>query len=293
MPMTSPAATGFRQACHRSASRVLKKCTSASATRNAARVRSVKSGSVTGDEFRIANFELRILNSSFESRNSKFNRMPLKVSPRPLDVGANLIGQLHRRAELSLAANELVKVNAHRIVVDVRVEVEDVALDGDGVVFVQRGAHADVGHALERAVEALETRRGDVDAAAGEELVGRIDVDGGESDLAPQPAAGGDAALDEVSASEGDVGAADGAFGDRVAHDRAGHAHAADAHVVESAHVESESPPRVFQPLQVPLPPRAKAKIASDPHFGHAQRAHQELLDEAVGGPARELVPEG
>src|SRR5947208_10492710 len=105
--------------------------------------------------------------------------MPPKVCPCPIDVLSDLVRQFHRRAELLLAANELVEVEAYRIAVDVGVEVEDVALDGDGVVLVQGGAHADVGHALERAAEALEARGGDVDAAAGKELVRRIDVHGG------------------------------------------------------------------------------------------------------------------
>src|ERR1051325_5074882 len=167
---------------------------------------------------------MRILNSSFEIRNSKFNRMPREVPPRPLDVPSYLLGQLQRRAELLFPPNELVEVEAHGVVVDVGVEVEDVALDGDGVVLVQGRAHADVGHALERAVEALESRGGDVDAAAGEELVGRIDIHRGKADLAPQPPPGGHAAVDEVRAAEGDVDAADGAFGAGLADDRAGHA---------------------------------------------------------------------
>src|ERR1044072_3803219 len=88
-----------------------------------------------------------------------------EVASRALDVVADLIGQLQRRPELLLAPHQLVEVEAHAVVVDVGVEVEDVALDGDGVVLVQRRAHADVGHALEAAVEALEARGGDVDAA--------------------------------------------------------------------------------------------------------------------------------
>ena len=48
-----------------------------------------------------------------------------------------------------------------------------------------------------------------------------------------------------------------------------------------------------MQPLQIALASGTEAKIASDPHLRHAQRAHQKFLDEAIGGPARELVREG
>src|SRR5437667_4614454 len=121
--------------------------------------------------------------------------MPEEVAAGALDVEPDLVRQLQCRTELLLAAEELVEVQPHRVAVDVGVEVEDVALDGDGVVLVERGAHADVGHALEAAGEALEARGGDVNARAGEEVVGRVHVDGGESDLAAEAAAGGDAAV--------------------------------------------------------------------------------------------------
>src|SRR5262249_37789204 len=170
---------------------------------------------------------------------SNLNRMPREVAARLFNVLSYLVGQLQRGAELFLAPDQLVEVKPHGVVVDVGVEVEDVTLDGDGVVLVQRRPHADVGHALERAVEALEARRGDVDAAAGEELVRRVDVHRRKTDLAPEPPPGGDAALDEVRAAEGEICAADGAFGDGVAHDGARHADPSQAHVVDAAHFES------------------------------------------------------
>src|SRR5262245_66185734 len=148
--MTSAAATGFRHACHKSASRVLKKWTSDSARRNANSVRSVKLGSV------------------------KCIRMSPEVCTRRFDVLSDLVGQLQRRPELLFPPDQLMKIQPHRVAVDVGVKVEDVALNRRCVVLIQRGADADVGHALERAVEALEARGADIDAAAGEELVGRI-----------------------------------------------------------------------------------------------------------------------
>src|SRR3954464_10691791 len=117
--------------------------------------------------------------------------MPEEVPPRPLDVHPDLVRQLERRTELLLAPQQLVEVETDGIAVDVRIEIEDVALDRDGVVFVERRPDADVGHAFEASVEALEARRGDVDAGPRIEVVLRIDVDGGEADLAPEAAAGG------------------------------------------------------------------------------------------------------
>src|SRR5258705_11179837 len=218
-----------------------------------------------------------ILTSSFEPRTSNLTRVPRKVPSRFLDVLPYLIGQLHRRAKLFLAPDQLVEEQPDVVVIDVGVEVEDVALDGGRVVFVERRTDADVGHALEGAVEALEARGGDVDAAAGEQLVRRIDVDGGEADLAAEAAAGGDAAVDEVGAAEREIRAADGALGHGIAHDGAGDAHAADADVVDAAHLESEAPAGRFEPRQISLPPRAEAEVASDAHLGHLQRGEQEL----------------
>src|ERR1044071_6977704 len=140
-----------------------------------------------------------------------------KVLARPRDVLANLVGELERGAELLFAPQELVEVEAHGVAVDIGVEVEDVALDGDRIVFVERRTHADVGHALEGARETLEARRRDVPAAAGKELVRGIDIHLREAELAAEAAAGGDAAVDEVTAAEGEIDGGHGAFGDRGA----------------------------------------------------------------------------
>src|SRR3954463_16392850 len=98
--------------------------------------------------------------------------MPQKVSPRGLDVHADLIGQFEGGLELLFAPEQAVEVEPHRVAVDVGVEVEDGALDGDGIVFIESRSHADVRHALEAPAETLEARGGDVDPAAGIELVG-------------------------------------------------------------------------------------------------------------------------
>src|ERR1051326_749174 len=101
-----------------------------------------------------------------------------KPAARAIDVVADLIRQLQRGAELLFAPEERVEIEPHRIAVDVGVEVENVALDGRRVVFVEGGADADIRDALERTGETLESRRRDVDAGAGDELVRRVDVDG-------------------------------------------------------------------------------------------------------------------
>src|SRR2546423_5879934 len=112
-----------------------------------------------------------ILNSSFEPRPSNLHRIPPKVLSRLFNIRPYLPRQLQRRAELLLPADQLVEAKPHGVAVDVRIEVEDVAFNGRGVVLVQCGAHADVGHALEGAVEVLEARGGDEAAAAGKEVV--------------------------------------------------------------------------------------------------------------------------
>src|SRR5947208_3247640 len=108
--------------------------------------------------------------------------MPREKPSRPVDVLVDLIVQLEGRAELSLAPQQLMKIQPHDIAVDVGIEVEDVALDRHSIVFEQRRPHADVRDALKRTGEALEAGRGHVDAAAWIELVRRIDVDGRKSD---------------------------------------------------------------------------------------------------------------
>src|SRR5436309_12513764 len=102
-----------------------------------------------------------------------------KPAARALDVVADLIRQLQRGTKLLFAPEQGVKVEPHRVVVDVRVEVEDVALDRRRIIFVKSRTDADVRDALERAGKAFEARRRHVDARAGEQLVCRIDIDGG------------------------------------------------------------------------------------------------------------------
>src|SRR5688572_26621725 len=146
--------------------------------------------------------------------------MPEEVTARPLDVLADLVGELQCRAELLLAAEETMKVDADRVAIHVRVEVDDVALDRRRVVLIERGSDADIGDALERAREALESRRRHVDAAAREQIVCGIDIDGWKPDLASEAAAGGDAAVDVIRTSQRESGGVKRAFGDGVADQR-------------------------------------------------------------------------
>src|SRR5262249_19292797 len=162
---------------------------------------------------------------------------------------------------------------------------EDVALDGDGVVFVERRADADVRYALEAAVEALEARGGDEDAAVGVELVERIDVHSGEADLASEAAAGGHESVDEVGPARGQGNGAHGPAGDASADTRAGDADAADAHFVDAVDVKAELLPCGLKLFQMSLTPCAEGEVAADADLGHLQRGHEELFDEAVGRP--------
>jgi Zn-dependent protease with chaperone function len=109
---------------------------------------------------------------------------------------------------------------------------------------------------------------------------------------APEAAARRDASVDEVGAAEGHGHGAQRTLGDRVADDRARHADAAHLHVVHAHHAEAVPLARVGELAQVALAARAEREVAADAHFLHVQRADEELVDEAVGGPARELVRE-
>src|SRR5438270_356093 len=82
-----------------------------------------------------------------------------------------------------------------------------------------------------------------VDAAAGEKIICRIDVDGRKSDLAAEFSSGGDAAVDEVRAAEGEIDDVDRSFGDGVADERRRHADAANPHVAHSFDAKSGSRP--------------------------------------------------
>src|SRR5256885_10825121 len=103
--------------------------------------------------------------------------MPCEVPSRPVDVGVNLIVQLDRRSELLLAPQQVMKEETDHLTVDVGIEVEDVTLDRERVVFVHCGTDADVRHALECSGKALEVGGRDVDTAARMQLVRRLDVD--------------------------------------------------------------------------------------------------------------------
>src|SRR5687767_14276648 len=108
------------------------------------------------------------------------------------DVLANLIGQFESRPKLALSPQQAMKIDAHHVVIDVGIEVENMALDRDGVVLVQCWAHADIGHAFEVSGECLEAGRGHVHPRSWEKIVGRIDVHGGEADLTAELSPGGD-----------------------------------------------------------------------------------------------------
>src|SRR5438309_1995781 len=181
-----------------------------------------------------------------------------------IDVAANLVRQLQRRAELLLAAEERVEVEPDRLAVDVRVEVEDVALDGRRVIFVEGGADADVRDALERAGEALEARRRDIDAGAGKELVRRIDVHGRETDLPPQTPAGRHPAVDEVRPAEGEIDDVHRPFADRLADERRRDADAAQLHVVDSSDAESVLGAGALQLGEVAFASGAEGEVAAD-----------------------------
>src|SRR5688572_18023756 len=109
-----------------------------------------------------------------------------EVAAGALDVLPDLIRELQRGAELMLAPKQSVEVEAHRVAVNVRVEIQDVALDGGRVILVERRPHADVRHAGEGAVEALEAGRGHVHGAAGKELVEGIHVHGRKADFSSE-----------------------------------------------------------------------------------------------------------
>src|SRR2546428_9972178 len=158
--------------------------------------------------------------------------MPCEEPTRPLDVRVNLSVQLERRAELLLGPQKLMEVEPDHIAVNIRIEIKDVTLDRQRVILIERRPHADIRDALERAGEALQARSGHIDAAAGKELVRRIDVDSGESDLTSEPAPGDDAAVDEIRSSERERHCAHRSFVDRVSNDRARHTNAAAADII-------------------------------------------------------------
>src|SRR5207245_11754437 len=68
---------------------------------------------------------------------------------------------------------------------------------------------------------------------------------------------------------------------------------AADADVIHALHRESEARAGSLQLRQIALSSGPETEIASNPHLAHAQRVYQELLNETIGRPARELVREG
>src|SRR5436305_5305903 len=112
--------------------------------------------------------------------------MPREIPSRPVDVDMDLMVQLERRAELLLTPEQMMKIEADRVAVDIRIEVEDVTLDCQRVILVQRRANSDVRHTLERSGETLEPRCRHVDASARMQLIARFDVDRGESDFASE-----------------------------------------------------------------------------------------------------------
>src|SRR5437867_11421221 len=179
--------------------------------------------------------------------------MPREIPSRPLDVQRDLLRQLQGRAELTLAPQKVMEVDTNGVVIHVGIKIEDMALDGDAVVFVEGRTDSDVGDALEGAVEALEARGGDVHAAARIELIEGIDVDRGDAELPSEATAGSHAPVDEVRAAQGQSDGAHGALEDGVAHQRAGDADAADSHVVDAFDAEAMSRAGALQFGQISL----------------------------------------
>src|SRR5437588_7137093 len=124
------------------------------------------------------------------------------------------------------------------------------------------------------------------------QLVGRIDVDSRETDLAPEPAAGGDAAIDEVRARQGRSHGPHRPFLNGIADERTGDADAADLYLVDSLHREAVLLAGRFQFREIAFASGAETEVASDADVADLQRGHQEFGDETIGGPTRKVVRE-
>src|SRR5438132_7309115 len=124
------------------------------------------------------------------------------------------------------------------------------------------------------------------------QLIRGIDIDGRESDFASQLAPRPNASVDEICATEGQRYGAHRSFVDGIAHDGARDANAANAHFIDSLNRDSVARAGGLQLVEVSLAAGAETEITADAHFLHVEGRDQELLDEAIGGPARELVRE-
>ena len=103
--------------------------------------------------------------------------------------------------EFTLSAQALYEFDAQVGVVDVVVEVEDVAFDGESAAVVEGGAESDVGDGGSRAFGQMS--EGGVDAGAGDGAVcADGDVGGGEADGASALEAEHDGSVDGEAASE-------------------------------------------------------------------------------------------
>src|SRR6266478_4630878 len=157
-------------------------------------------------------YQARELRPSRRIQRSLRMRRQVEISPRLLHIPCNLLAQSLHGWELDFLAHPLQEENLHlgiRVQLD-RVEVQQVALDGEGVGS-KGWAVPDVGDGVEAFF--ADSRAADVDTVLGNEFFVAAQVDGGNRVLAAVTAPASGCGENRERAPQQVAGAADTAGG--------------------------------------------------------------------------------
>src|SRR5712692_6285408 len=170
-------------------------------------------------------------------------------------------------------------------------KIEQVGFDTEGGA-VEGGAEADVGDRAAAAGFPFEQGARDVDAAGGQKLLLGLEIQGGEGEAAAGAGAADDFAGEGEGAAEEPRGVSDVAGGDFAADHSAGNNFSLVGDWRNDLHREAVARAQSAEQVDVARLLMTEAEVFSYQNSTHVQAANENLLDEVVGGKARQIQRE-
>src|SRR5258707_5558939 len=208
------------------------------------------------------------------------------------DVAGDLSAQRFGAGEFLFFAEALPEAEVHALGGDVAGKIEQVSFDAEGSA-VEGGAHADVGDGAAAAGFAFEESACYVDAAGGQKLLFRLQVQRGERKAAAGAGAGNNFAGEGEGAAEEPGGVGDVGGGDFAANGGAGDDFAIEGDGRNDFDGEPVARTQLAEQGYVAALPVTEAKIFTHQHGAHVQATNENLIDEFLRGEAREIEGEG
>src|SRR5260370_41384245 len=169
--------------------------------------------------------------------------------------------------------------------------IEEMSLDAESRT-VEGGADADVGDRAATLVFAFEESSRHIDAARGQKLLLGLEIQGGEREAAAGAGASDDFAREGEGTAEEPRGVSDVASGDFAADHSAGDDFSLVGDGRNNLHGEAVARAESAEQVDVARLLMTEAEVFSYQNSTHVQAANENLLDEVVGGKARQIQRE-